>query len=247
VLFAIRADPGAKPLTEAVDEFRQSAQGEGPSRSSRPDPGVYTAIGEGRAELSFPPLSQDDGPEMPVTVQHAGDACWFVRVDYNQAHWQTWEYCAGDASSEVEERGGETRQRWDLGATQIENTSTFTCDPASSMIDLTAQPGTTWQQACTGTNTQSSGTTTSTGPYTFVGQESLAIGTELAITLHYRQVRAISGSQSGEQTVDFWFVTETGLPVRMERTTRVESSSPVGQITYTEDGWWQIQSLQPAT
>jgi hypothetical protein len=31
----------------------------------------------------------------------------------------------------------------------------------------------------------------------------------------------------------------------MEREVRIHSDSPVGTITYTESGWWQLTSLVP--
>lgn len=246
LLFVVREDPGAKSVTQAVEEFRtgegQSHGGAGPAR---PAAGVYAAMGDGRAELSFPPLSQRDGPEIPLTVQHDADGCWIVKVDYNEAHWQNWQYCR-DESGRMFERGGQTYQRWDLGATKIENTSTFVCDPPSLVIDPAAQPAASWPQSCTGTNTQTQGTTTSAGNSTFIGVEPITIGNGVVSALHYRQQSTISGSQTGEQTVDTWFTADSGLPVRVERTARIDSSSPVGSITYTEDGRWQLQSLDPA-
>ena len=92
-----------------------------------------------------------------------------------------------------------------------------------------------------------SGVTRTDGSYTFVGEERLLIGSEEVSTYHYRQARTITGAQTGEQEVELWTEVDNGLPVRSERSFRVDSSSPVGTITYTESGWWQLSSRRPTT
>jgi hypothetical protein len=248
ILFAWREHPGAKPLSEAVESYRQgeSAPSSVPG-VTRVAAGVYSAAGSGHEAISFPSLSQDDGAALPLTVQYEDDDCWVVRIDYNQAHWQTWRYCRGDTAGSVLEHGGQTYQRWDLGATQIVNTSTFVCDPPVVAIMPDAASGTTWPASCRGTNTQVSGTTTSAGPYTLIGEEDLLIAGTSVPAQHYRQDRTVSGAQSGDELNDVWFVKGSGLPVRSERSLRLESSSPLGTITYTETGWWQLTSLEPNT
>jgi hypothetical protein len=242
VLFATREDPKAKDIGEAVDEFEP---GEGDATADGPAPGVYEAAGEGREAISFPPVSQRDGDVVPVTVEAAAEGCWTVTVDYNEAHWQDWTYCPD--GEVVTDRGGQTYQRWDFGATKVENTSTFTCDPPAVMIDPGAEPGDSWDQRCTGTNTQAAGESTSTGPYTFVGIESLEVDGEQVETRHHRQERTISGAQTGTDVVHFWFAVDDHLPIRMEREVRIDSDSPVGTVTYTEEGSWQLTSLEPTT
>ncbi len=247
VPFLLREDPGAKSVDEAVDTYRQGASSTAAPDVRRPIAGVYSATGTGHEALSFPPLGQDDGTVMPLTVQYETDGCWVIRLDYNEAHWQTWRNCPGDSIGTVVESGGQTYQRWDLGAAQIENTSTFDCAPPSIVMMPDAPPGTAWTDTCTGTNTQAAGQTTSAGPYTFVGDEDVVVAGAPVATRHYRQSRTLTGAQSGEQDADLWFVVATGLPVRSERSLRIESNSPVGAITYTETGSWQLTSLEPAT
>lgn len=246
-LFVVREDPGAKPLGEAIDEFRDTASTSTPSvLVRRPTAGVYSATGEGHEALSFPPLSQTDGDLMPVTVTYTSDTCWTFAIDYNVAHSQSWDYCPGDVADTIAEQGSRTEQRWDVGAMTISNSTTFTCDPPALLLAADAAPGQTWDQSCGGTNSEIPGTTRSVGPYRFVGVETVVIdGTE--VTAHrYSQTRQLSGAQTGQQTTEIWVEVATGLPLRAERTVRVDSSSPVGDITYTEEGWWQLQSRAPA-
>lgn len=241
VLFVLRDQPGAKPVGEAVDEFRQGGGGAG--GGSGPEPGVYQATGEGIEKLSVPPISQHDGDVIPVTVTDLGDGCFRLRVDHNEAHWQDWTLCHDEAGV-LADHGGQTFQRWDIGATTIDNTSTFTCDPPAVLADPAAAPGDTWDHRCSGTNTQSDGVTHSDGTHTLVGAEDLQIDGQAVPTRHYREQRTISGAQQGREQVDVWFAADH-LPVRMARDVHIDSDSPVGTVTYTETGSWQLTSLTP--
>jgi hypothetical protein len=144
------------------------------------------------------------------------------------------------------ETGGNTYQRWDLGALTVENLSTFTCDPPAVAFAPDAVPGDEWQQSCTGTNSQVEGPTTSAGPYRLVAREVRTIGDRSVEVDHYRQSRTISGSQEGSQTSELWIARDNGMPVRIDRVVRIASASPVGSITYEEDGWWELVDLTPA-
>jgi hypothetical protein len=242
-LFLLREDPGAKDVDQAIDEFRSTSATAG-SGGPRPAAGVYRSSAEGDAELSFPPIDQVDGDVVPLTLEHLADGCWRITVDFNEWHSQSWDHCVVDGR--ILERGGQTVQRWDVGAATLDNTSTFTCDPPIVLVDPTATPGASWPQSCAGTNSAIAGTTTSAGPYTYVGPDELEIGGQPVEVHHYVQERAITGSQEGRNIVDYWFA-EDGLPVRMERTVDVATDSPVGAITYRESGWWELTSLEPAS
>jgi hypothetical protein len=246
--FLLRDEPGTKPFSEAVDEFRETGPADsGVGGIGLPAAGVYLAIGEGSGRLSFPPLAQQDGDTMPVTVTHGSDGCWTVTVDFNEVHRQSWNYCTDPSGSTIVETGGQTFQRWDLGATTIGNTSTFDCTPPVLAHAVEAAVGSTWDQACVGSNSEVAGTTQSVGTYTFVGEERLVIdGVEVAVH-RYRQEREITGAQTGHQQTEIWIETMTGLHVRAERNIRVDSGSPIGTITYSERGWWQLSSTEPNT
>lgn len=242
VSFVLREDPGAKSVEEALEELDEGGSGEDGDVVSGPEPGVYRAEGEGTESLSVPPVSQHDGAVMPVSVERPETGCWRVKIDYNEAHWQSWLFCEQDGV--IVERGGETYQRWDFGAITAENTSTFVCDP-SVMIDPDAEPGARWEQSCTGTSSATAGTTISAGPYEFVGIEEVVIGGVGVPARRYHQERSLSEAQQGTTVTELWFAVDTGLPLRMERETHVESDSPVGRVTYTESGHWQLASLTP--
>jgi hypothetical protein len=247
IAFLVREDPQQKDVGEALEEFREDEAAPEPSGATRPAAGVYLAAGTGRESLSFPPIAQNDGDEIPVTVEHEGADCWILTIDFNEAHWQNFRYCPGSDSRTLVETGGDTFQRWDLGSATIENLSTFTCDPPSLMIDGDAEEGDAWEQSCKGTNSQVAGVTTTAGPYTFVGLEQIDVDGEEVATRHHRQERVISGAQHGSTTIDLWFAVNDNLPLRSERSIQLDSDSPVGTITYTETGSWELRSLEPQT
>jgi hypothetical protein len=59
----------------------------------------------------------------------------------------------------------------------------------------------------------------------------------------------LSGGQTGRVDVDIWFDAVSGLPLKEAHTIRVVSPAPppLGQVTYSEDGIWQLRSTTPRT
>lgn len=241
VLFITREDPEARSVDEAVGDFRSS--GGDADATEGPEPGVYQLEGEGREAISFPPTEQEDGSTMPMTVTTGEDGCWNVRIDYNEAHWQDWDLCPEENA--VMETGGHTWQRWDFGAATVENLSTFVCDPPVPFVVFDAEPGDVFDRSCTGTNDQVAGTTTTAGTLTVIGIESIEVDGEDIEAIHVRSHNDVTGAQTGVEDLDLWYSTEDGLPLRGERSTTIDSDSPIGKITYTESGTWQLTSMVP--
>lgn len=237
--------PGPASVDDALDRFREHGGDDGSALpGGRPPEGVYRYAGEGEAALSFPPLTQQDGAEMPATVTHQPRGCWTTRVELNAEHWQQWTYCrVGDTMVET---GGRTGQTWDLGVSSAENVSTFLCRPPNPVLEPAAEPGDQTEQTCSGSNSAVGGRTTSSGTSTFVGEETMVIGGQDVDTLHLRGERTLSGSQEGDERIDVWFRYD-GLLVRYERDIEVRTNSPVGIITYTETGHFELTDLRPQT
>lgn len=232
----------AKPV--AIDDVVAPTGSTQPSRPTelRPAQGVYTYSGEGTDSLDKPPRSQAQGPEMPATVTHHDDGCWTFRIDYSTNHWQTWDYCTVDG--DLTERGGTTYQRWDFGVYVNESTSTFTCDDAPT-IRRDQRPGDEWTQSCSGTTTGTEGTTYSSGPYRFVGEETLDIGDRRVRAYHYNRSRTTSGNQSGSESSDVWFAVDNGMPLRNERDLAARMTTVIGDVSYTEVGMFELADMTP--
>lgn len=212
----------------------------------QPAAGVYRYRGEGTDSLSVPPKEQTQGPDMPATVEHGPNGCWTFRIDFHSNHWQTWEYCADDGR--LVEKGGTSFQRWDFGVFAVDTTSTFTCADAVT-VRLDAAPGDEWTQTCTGRGDDATGAaeTTSTGPYRFVGRDTLNIGGRSVDAVHYRRKRTMSGGQRGTETSDVWFDAADALPLRNERLIQASTDTVIGETTYREEGTFELVELDPVT
>jgi hypothetical protein len=111
--------------------------------------------------------------------------------------------------------------------------------------DRSVTPGRQFTHHCTGTNSAVSGTSTTAGPVEIVGSEPLVVGGTKVMAVRQVRHQTITGAQRGTVEEEWWFASGTGLPLRATRDYRIESSSPIGDITYVEKGDWALQSLQP--
>jgi hypothetical protein len=237
---------GAHPVSvgEARRRFHSGNANAETAARFTPAEGVYQYTGSGSESLSSPPKSQDEGPSIPGTVTHLGHDCWKLRLDYSSNHWREWTFCVrGDALTEVANR---VNQRWDFVVSKIENRTVMTCAPPSVILVPDPVPGTTWPASCSGTNSQISGTTVSSGTHRFVGREPVAVGDETVDAFHFRDERTVSGAQTGTETFDFWLAAD-GLPVQGRQRIQVDSDSPIGQVTYTQEGEFSLVRRSPRT
>jgi hypothetical protein len=231
-------------LDEAAARTSTTGDGTAPPTSEGPVPGIYRYEGSGTSSLSVPPLSQDQGPSIPGTVEVGGDGCWTFRVDYSTNHWQSWRYCP-TARGLIEE-GGQTWQRWQIGPTAITNLTEATCDEGLVVLPDERVEGDERDESCTATNEAMDGEVTSEGTFTYLGDEELDVGGTSVATAHFERRRELSGSQSGTERTEVWFAIDTGLPIRNERDLEVRTDTPAGESTYRESGTFQLVSLDPA-
>jgi hypothetical protein len=211
--------------------------------SSTPQPGLYRYQGSGRENTTFPPLVEEQGPSMPATVNLAEDGCWQFQIDYNTHHWQSWTYCA--RHGELTEQKNETFARRNLGGANIDNTSVFACEPPVLILRATDPPGTTHDRSCVGHGTLVPAETTAAGTVTVIGPEQLVVGGETVATVHVRYDLTYRGGQSGSETTDLWFASSTGMPMKNEHHILVDTDTPFGKITYTEDAQFAPLTLSP--
>ncbi|MFA5882709.1 MAG: hypothetical protein WDA60_02560 [Acidimicrobiia bacterium] len=239
------AHSGGRPvsLEEARRRFLEQQVGDlGTAGTYRPAEGVYSYSGSGSESLSSPPKSQDEGPEMPGTVSHADGGCWTFRLDYSTNHWRVWKFCA-DADG-LREVGTSVYQRWDFVVSSVDNLTEMHCKPPAVVIESGMQPGDAWESECRGTSSQISGTTISTGTHRFVGRDGVEVAGRTIDALHFREERAVSGAQSGTEVFDLW-LTDQGLPIQGRQRIVVDSDSPIGRVTYTQEGAFVLVSALP--
>lgn len=241
--FLLRDRPTERAVDDAVQAFRSSTSVDAATSFDMPEPGVYEAVGSGSEQISTPPMEQVDGDTMPVTVVHAGKGCWTWRIDYNSAHWHEYDFCPEGEGLILESQ--RNFQSWDLGVESITNESTTTCDPPAAILVAGAQPGDTEQHRCTGVNTAAAGESTTEGPSTMVGAETLVIGGERVRAVRQRRTTTMTGAQRGTIEEEWWLEPRTGLPLRVDRDYDLRTDSVIGEIRYSEKGSWQLASLDP--
>lgn len=246
VSYLLRSRPGAKSLGSATRQFEASTTTRPTPRSfALPLAGVYKVSGSGIERISVPPNSQEDSAIMPVSVSYLAGGCWTWRIDYNTADWHEYDFCP---------KGGQLLlfaqrnfQSWNFGVTTVTNLAQFTCNPPSPIVVESPRPGETFAHRCTGTNTAVPGQSTAAGPVTIVGMETVKVGGTPVHAIHMTRRQAFTGSQTGELDESWWFSSTTGMPLKASRNYRLATSSPIGQIVYTEVGSWRLDSLTPRT
>jgi hypothetical protein len=243
--YLFRSRPGPRSVSSALGTFRATTTTADIASPDRPAPaaGVYQLKGQGSEHISFPPNSQTDGSIMPATVSSLANGCWRWHVDYNVAHWEEYDFCTeGQEITLVADRNG---QNWDFGMVKVKNSAQLSCQPPLVVLTATPTAGQAAQQRCTGTNTAVAGEMTASGPVQVVGTEALLIGGAAVSAVHEHEQTLMSGTQTGTVAEDWWYDARTGLPLRMERHIALATPSPLGNIHYTEDGSWEMTSLQP--
>ena len=172
----------AGPVTLREAESRLHSIGDAPG-ARRPASGVYAYVGSGSERLSFPPLSQSEGPTIPGTVtmqgSDAGNCGSTTAPTTGRPSTSAWR-------SGAWETGGTTSQLFAIGPVNVSTTSMFTCMPGTMWLPAERIPGRSTTSTCTGTTTAVKGRTLSTGPYTYVGEETLTIGGEQVPAVHFR-------------------------------------------------------------
>lgn len=235
---------GAKEasIESAVDKFRKS-HGASTAGFLRPAPGVYTFVGTGTERLSLLATTQHWGPRIPVTVTEDTNSCWTFRVDYSTHHWQSVRYCA--KGRVLQETGEAVFQAFDFVAFSAGDTNDVVCNPPIDRIRVDAKPGARGTVACDGRSKSRGTRFHAAGTDTFIGIEKLRVGGEVVPAYRYSVDRTLSGSQSGSERYDVWYSVLNGLPVKTDRHVTVRSPSPIGTVTYTENGTYALSSLAP--
>ncbi len=232
----------AAQVTLRQAEARLHSKGDAPG-ARRPTAGVYDYTGAGSEHVSFPPLSQAEGPTIPGTVTMVGGDCWQLRLDYSTHHWQTFRLCLHGA--DILETGGVTWQLFSVGPVNVSTTSTFGCTTGTMWLPARRPAGASMLSSCTGTSTSIKGETLSAGPLTVLGEETLTIGGKQVPAVHVRQERADTGAQTGTERYDIWLAASSGLLLQFQQEIKLVSTSPLGKVTYTQNGDLQLVSLVP--
>jgi len=242
--YALRSQPGARSLNSAVGAFRGGRDSrDGNLRYEPPVQGVYELKGEGTERISFPPNSQKDGAIMPASVTYLSNGCWRWHLDYNVAHWEEYIFCP--RGNELFQTGNSNYQSWDFGTLSVTNVAHFVCPSTTAVLPAALFGGEVLRWTCSGNNTSISGTTLAKVVTRVIGTVPLSVHRNTVMAVHEVQVSTLSGPQKGTVKENWWFSAMNGLPLHMTRQITILTASPLGTITYTESGSWQMVSLRP--
>ena len=238
-----RSDAEPVGLADARRRFLEDRVADpGPDGPYTPPEGVYAYRGSGSESLSQPPKSQTEGPGIPGTVTHEAGGCWSFRLDYSTNHYRVWDLCADPSG--LREIGGTVFQRWDFVVSTIDTLERTRCDPPAVVISSTMTPGDRWESRCEGQNSAIDGTTVTETVHRFVGWDRVRVGNRTVDAMHLRDRGVVSDAQSGTEAFDLW-ITADGLIVKGRQRIVVDSDSPIGNITYTQEGEFSLVRATP--
>ncbi len=227
----------------AVQRFRHQERPD-VSGGGGPAQGVYLYRGSGTETVSVPPKTQQEGPEIPGTVLNRPGGCFEFRLDYSDVHWQNWTYCLRGGSLVTTSRAG--YYLWDFVVFKVDDTSTYTCSPATITIPSRVAEGTTSPVTCAGTNDHlSTGPVHMIGTSTVMATSTVPVGATNQPAVLIREDVRFSGGQTGSNDADTWFSEATGLPLRGTWSTIVSTPSPVGVSTLHAHGLFALESMTP--
>jgi hypothetical protein len=141
--------------------------------------------------------------------------------------------------------GPRTEQSFDFVATTVSDTEVFDCDPPFDALRLDARPGEHWRVRCSGHSTSLDTEVATRGTYTYVGPAMIRVDGRAVPALHFRTRLRISGDQHGTERMDTWYWARNGLPLELVRDIDVATPSPLGDVTYREQGRMILRSLAP--
>jgi hypothetical protein len=234
--------PRPSSVGEALRRFRATSTTGAASSSRGPPAGVYPSAGSGTEKLSLQADATHMGPVMPVTVTRDGARCWWFRIDYTSAHWQSWHYCLeGDRLLDL---GGDVHQRFEFTVFHYDSDVTSVCDPVDEVLHIGARKGDTWPQSCS--SGQGSSAAHQAGMATYLGIARLTVGGRSVSTYDVRWTRTTTGAQTGTSADEYWFATDTCLPVRHIWSLTSTTAGPGGtSVTYAEKGEWDLTTRTP--
>lgn len=231
------ADPAAQEPAPKPDDSSQAPAASTPAAGpvfSVPAEGVYSYRTEGYESVSMGG-ARHDYPDRSYAIVEHGDGCewtWDHRVIEEHR----------DKSTLCTEGPQISNVRFDNHVTFFgqKNESHFECSGEGTHADLRDQPGDTHHGSCT------DGNSTSDETETFVGRETLVVGGVEVEALRYHDEAEISGDTTGQSVQERWVHPETGLLLKMVRSTRSTAQAfGASEVHYEEEATFVLESLEP--
>lgn len=193
-------------------------------------PGVYQYATRGFDQVDALTGARHDYPEITTMTVVPYDCGVRLRWDVAVERWDSWDWCL---------EGGGLRQPGWVGYHEFFGTpgrNDYACDGDPRPLDAPA--GTTWQMMC-----RMADRTTTTFHGTVMGSTTLTVAGTVIPVLHLRYDVDVVGESTGRQTVEGWYRTTDGLPVREHLTIATKQDTVIGTTNFEED--YTIDLLTP--
>jgi hypothetical protein len=231
VLFRDTAEPVS--VEEAITGFRtETATADA---TSPIPPGVYVYATDGYETTDALTGVMHHYPRRSTIAVTAADCGITLTWRVLEGRSTTWTFCHTGAGWEL--RSQDERHTF-YGSTE---TTTYTCDD-TPVLPAQHTVGQSWPVECATEDA------TETGVARIVARrpwQPLAGGGRKRSSVLVRKLTGFSGAIRGTARYGFWFDEASGLPVRIDMTSRTTNDSPVGDVHYREDVVLRLLSLVP--
>lgn len=241
VVVALRFRDTETPVSvaEAVERFESDAdptpaptqQPEQGGVDMLPSPGVYVYSTVGGEEVDALGGTRHDYPSETALTVRAGGCGVVLTWQPLEERFEEWEVCLANGSLTIQSYT--TFHRF-FGTDDRQD---FVCDPA---IVLVPPPG---QQDLGPATCQTDRNLVETVLADALAPKLIAVGTDEVEAVGVAFEIAVDGSAVGTTTAEMWISTETGALVGWSEVVESVSSSPIGEVTYSERFEMQLTSL----
>ncbi|MEX1105739.1 MAG: hypothetical protein WEB78_06030 [Ilumatobacteraceae bacterium] len=204
-----------------------------PVTVSLPAPGVYQYATTGFDQIDALTGARHDYPAV-TTITVVPYGCGVrLRWDIAVERWDSWDWCLDNNA---------IRQTGLVGyheffGTSGRNDNTCSGDPRP----LDASPGTTWTMRC-----HMGDRTTSTFTGTVIERTTRSVAGTTIPVLHLRYEVDVTGESTGSQTVEGWYRSTDGLPVREQLTITTKQDTVIGTTNFDETYTIDLMTPVPA-
>ena len=222
----------AQPATTAIE---RSSPTTGPDVvTSLPAPGVYQYATTGFDRIDALSGARHEYPSITTVTVVSHDCGVRLRWDVAVERWDSWDWCLdGDA----------IRQTGWVGYHEffdVAGQNDYTCDGDPRPLDAPA--GTTWSMTC-----RMGDRTTSRFTGIVIDRTTRIVADTSIPVLHLRYDVDVIGESTGTQTVEGWYRTTDGLPVREQLTISTRQSTVIGTTNFDETYTVDLLTPTPAS
>ncbi len=200
-----------------------------------PSEGVYTYRATGGEQVSILGANHKYPEHVYAAVRHLDGCSWEHRNEVIKEHVDMRVWCsqAGQLTQLQQSREVEFFGQRDG--------SSASCSPPMVIHKVGDGPGTTYEGECSGE------ATTAKIRRKIVDDKDFVVGGKTVEAIHLRIESTFRGMATGTSNEDVWLDAATGMTLRWDRAVDTNANSAFGNVHYTEDASFTLESLVPTT